>query len=96
MANRLGANVSTFTATISGAGHELVADRLDQVIVNGEAEQAKALLAILIAELRVNGRSEILPTYRVGAPVVCAPSSSVEPTGIEPVTSCLQSRRSPS
>ena len=60
------------------------------------AEQAKALLAILIAELRVNSRSEILPTYRVGAPVVCAPSSSVEPTGIEPVTSCLQSRRSPS
>jgi hypothetical protein len=23
--------------------------------------------------------------------LVCAPSSSVEPTGIEPVTSCLQS-----
>ena len=59
-----------------------VADRLDQVIVNGEAEQAKALLAILIAELRVKSRSEILPTYRVGAPVVCAPSSSVEPTEV--------------
>jgi hypothetical protein len=52
------------------------------VIANGEPEQAKALLAILIAELRVNGRSEILPTYRVGAPVVCAPSSSVEPTEV--------------
>jgi hypothetical protein len=26
-----------------------------------------ALLAVLIAELRVNSRSEILPTYRVGA-----------------------------
>gem|GEM_PF-1209810 len=37
-----------------------------------------------IAELRVNSRSEILPTYRVGAPVVCAPSSSMEPTGPEP------------
>jgi hypothetical protein len=41
-----------------------------------EPEQAKALLAILIGELRVNSRNEILPTYRVGAPVVCAPNSS--------------------
>jgi hypothetical protein len=53
-----------------------------------------ALLRILIAELRVNSRDEILLTYRVGAPVVCAQTSSVEPTGIEPVTSCLQRRRS--
>jgi hypothetical protein len=37
------------------------------VIEHGEPEQAKALLAIL-------------PTYRVSAPVVCAPNSSVEPT----------------
>jgi hypothetical protein len=44
------------------------------------AEQAKALLAILIADLRVNSRDEILPTYRVGAPVVCAQTSSVERT----------------
>ena len=64
-----------------------VADRLDEVIADGEPEQAKALLAILIAELRVNSRSEILPTYRVGAPVVCAPSSSVELAGLEPATS---------
>jgi hypothetical protein len=47
---------------------------------HGEPEQAKALLAILIAELRVNSRNEILPTYRVGAPVVCAPNSSVGET----------------
>jgi hypothetical protein len=33
-------------------------------------QQTLVLLAILIAELRVNSRSEILPTYRVGAPVV--------------------------
>jgi len=32
---------------------------------------------ILIADLRVNSRAEILPTYRVGAPVVCAQTSSV-------------------
>jgi|HubBroStandDraft_3_1064219.scaffolds.fasta_scaffold87209_2 hypothetical protein len=60
-----------------------VADQLDHVIEHGEPEQAKALLAILIAELRVNSRNEILPTYRVGAPVVCAPNSSVEPTDLK-------------
>jgi hypothetical protein len=30
----------------------------------GDPDQAKALLRILIAELRVNSRNEILPTYR--------------------------------
>lgn len=54
-----------------------VADHLDHVIAHGEPEQAKALLGILIADLRVNSRSEVLPTYRVGAPVVCAQTSSV-------------------
>ena len=73
-----------------------VADHLAHVIANGDPDQTKALLRILIADLRVNGRAEILPTYRVGAPVVCAQTSSVEPAGIEPATSCLQSRRSPS
>jgi hypothetical protein len=66
------------------------------VIANGEREQAKTLLGTLIAELRVNSRSEILPTYRVGAPVVCAPNGSVGDTGLEPVTSALSRRRSPS
>jgi hypothetical protein len=48
------------------------AQRLDEGLrhVVGEREHAKALLAILIAELRVNSLSEIVPTYRVGAPVV--------------------------
>jgi hypothetical protein len=46
-----------------------------------EPEQAKALLAILIADLRVNSRAEVIPTYRVGTPVVCAPTSSVGPIG---------------
>jgi Resolvase, N terminal domain len=39
--------------------------------------------AILIAELRVNSHNEILPTYRVGAPVVCAQTSPVGVAGIE-------------
>jgi site-specific DNA recombinase len=82
-------------ATPDKAALRAVADRLDHVIASGEPEQAKALLAILIAELRVNSRSEILPTYRVGAPVVCAPHSSVELAGLEPATSWVRSRRSP-
>jgi site-specific DNA recombinase len=58
-----------------------VANNLDQLIARDEPERAKALLATLIVELRVNSRSEILPTYQVGVPVVCAPSSSVDPSG---------------
>jgi hypothetical protein len=45
---------------------------LGQVIATGDSDRAKALPRILIAELRVSRRSEVLPTYRVGAPVVCA------------------------
>jgi site-specific DNA recombinase len=73
-----------------------VADNLEATIATAEPRQAKALLRLLIKDLRVNARSEIVPTYRVVTPTVCALPSSVEPTGIEPVTSCLQSRRSPS
>jgi hypothetical protein len=73
-----------------------VADRLEDVVGVGDLKQAKALLRLLIKDLRVNGRKEILPTYRVVADAVCALPSSVERTGIEPVTSGLQSRRSPS
>jgi hypothetical protein len=40
----------------------------------------------LIKELRINGRSEILPTYRVVTPEVCATTSSVGAAGIEPAT----------
>jgi site-specific DNA recombinase len=63
--------------TPDAAALRAVADQLDHVIEHGEPEQAKALLAILIAELRIDSRNEIMPTYRVGAPVVCAPNSSV-------------------
>ncbi len=73
-----------------------VADQLEEVIAEAEPQKAKALLRLLIEELRVNGRAEIRPTYRLVAPTVCAMSEKVERTGIEPVTSGLQSRRSPS
>ena len=73
-----------------------VADRLRDTIAAGEPAQTKALLRLLIKELRVNGRSEILPTYRVVASEVCATTSSVEPAGLEPATSTLPAWRSPS
>lgn len=44
-------------------------------------EQAKTQLGILIADmLRLLMRSDVLPTYLVGAPSVCAPTSSVGET----------------
>jgi hypothetical protein len=57
-----------------------VADQLAHVIATGDSDQTKALLRILIADLHVNSRREILPTYRVGAPVVCAQTSSMGET----------------
>ncbi len=71
------------------------ASHLEAVIASGEPEQAKALLRILIAELRVNGRHDIQPTYRVITPNhaaatgVCARSEKVGPAGLEPATNRL-------
>jgi site-specific DNA recombinase len=73
-----------------------VADLLETVFDAGDPQKAKALLRLLIDELRVNSRAEILPTYRLVTPEVCAMSEKVERAGIEPATSGLQSRRSPS
>jgi site-specific DNA recombinase len=72
----------TLTAPDTTALHA-VADQLAHVIANGDTDQTKALLRILIADLHVNSRNEILPTYRVGTPVVCAQTSSVGDTGLE-------------
>lgn len=69
-----------------------VADRLDRVIASGEPGKTKALLRLLIAELRVNNKAEIQPTYRVLTPDrlptagVCATSGKVGRAGIEPAT----------
>jgi hypothetical protein len=73
-----------------------VAGQLERVIAEGEPQKTKALLRLLIQELRVEGRARIQPTYRLATPEVCATSEKVERTGIEPVTSALQRRRSPS
>jgi site-specific DNA recombinase len=78
-------------ATTSPDAAELaaVADNLETTISTAEPRQAKALLRLLIKDLRVNGRREILPTYRVVTDAVCALPSSVGGDGIEPPTSCL-------
>jgi site-specific DNA recombinase len=72
-----------------------LADQLDEILANESPEQAKELLRLLIKEIRVHDRRQIVPTYRVPAAVRAMPRK-VERTGIEPVTSGLQSRRSPS
>jgi site-specific DNA recombinase len=61
-----------------------IADQLESVVAQAEPQQAKALLRHLIAELKVNGRADIQPTYRVMTPTVCATSEKVEAAGIEP------------
>jgi site-specific DNA recombinase len=70
-----------------------VADQLERVIAEGEPQKTKALPRLLIQELRVDGRAQIQPTYRLVTPTVCATSETVERAGIEPVTSGLQRRR---
>jgi hypothetical protein len=44
-------------------------------------------------QIQVMGREEIVPTYRI-PPLVRAVSGSVDPTGIEPVTSAMPWRHS--
>jgi hypothetical protein len=56
----------------TAADLKTVADRLDQVIASGEPEKTKALLRLLIAELRVNSRAKIQPTYNVLTPAALA------------------------
>jgi hypothetical protein len=44
------------------------ADLVETVIDAGDPQKAKALLRLLIDDLRVNGRAELLPTYRLVTP----------------------------
>lgn len=60
-----------------------VADQLEHLLAEGKPEKTKALLRLLIQELRVDGRARIQPTYRLATPEVCATSEKVERTGIE-------------
>ena len=44
--------------------------------------------------IRIDARDHIEPTFRV--PAIRVDNGYMEPDGIEPTTSCVQSRRSPS
>jgi hypothetical protein len=59
-----------------------------------EPSQRKHLIHQLVASIEIRDRDWIQPTLRL--PTVRIQGGSVERTGIEPVTSGLQSRRSPS
>jgi site-specific DNA recombinase len=61
-----------------------IADVLETVAAEGHPRKAKALFHLLIDELRVNSRAEILPTYRLVTPAVCAMSEKVGGMRIEP------------
>ena len=81
--------------TPDAANLAAIADQLEDLVSTGDPKQTKALLRLLVKDLRVNGRSEILPTYRVVTDAVCALPSSVGGTGLEPVTPSLSSWCSP-
>jgi hypothetical protein len=55
------------------------------LIGSATPQQRKALIRLLIKELRVMSRKETLPTYKIPA-LVRAPEGQVVPTGFEPVS----------
>jgi site-specific DNA recombinase len=55
------------------------------LIGSATPQQKKALMRLLVKELRVMSRKEILPTYKIPA-LVRAPEGHVVPTGFEPVS----------
>jgi hypothetical protein len=79
---------------ISEADLDAIRQRVRAALDDGGPMRVKAILQELTDEIRIDGRDAIELTFLV--PAVRPPSGSMEPTGIEPVTSCLQSRRSPS
>jgi site-specific DNA recombinase len=82
----LAAQISDPADSLDPTALAAVAERLRDTLARSQPEQTKALLRLLIKELRVNGRSEIIPTYRIVIPEVCATTSSVGAAGIEPAT----------
>ena len=64
-----------------------IADQFERLLTSGEPQKTKALIRELVAELRVNSKSEVLPSYYLNAAPVCATSEKVGGDGIEPPTS---------
>jgi hypothetical protein len=65
-------------------------DALRSALKDSAPRRTKAVLHNLIEMIRVDARDHIEPTFRV--PAVRIDYGYMEPTGIEPVTSCLQRR----
>jgi hypothetical protein len=61
------------------------AQDLQRLIEKATPQQKKALMRLLVKELRVMSRKEIVPTYKIPA-LVRAPEGQVVPTGFEPVS----------
>jgi len=61
------------------------ARNLQLLIQSGTPQQRKALVRLLVKELRVMSRQDILPTYKIPA-LVRAPEGQVVLTGFEPVS----------
>ena len=68
---------------------------LPELLTVGSAQQRKALVPKLVKEIRVMGRDEIVPAYRISS-LVRAPQGWVDPIGVEPTTSAMPWRRSTS
>jgi hypothetical protein len=73
--------------------HEPPDQRVKRATAN--PEQANELLRLLIKDIRVHDQHTIIPTYRI-PPAVRTMHGTVGDTGLEPVTSALSRRRSPS
>lgn len=69
------------------------AEDLGTLLRAGTAQQRKALFRLLVKELRVMSREEILPTYKIPA-LVRAPEGQVEVRGFEPLASAVRRQRS--
>jgi site-specific DNA recombinase len=67
---------------------------LHDALNGGVPTRVKTVLQTLIDGIQVHARDNIQPTFRI--PTVRVDYGYMEPAGIEPATSCLQSRRSPS
>lgn len=71
LTRRVGTNARTAPDGTALAG---LANQLDEIIANGNPEQAKELLRLLVKEIRVlHNRRRIVPTYRVPAAVRAIP-----------------------
>ena len=92
LADSLGAQAHTPPDTAAIAG---LADQLEDILTSESPQQAKELLRLLVKEIHVHDRRRIIPTYRIPAAVRAIPRK-VELGGLEPPTSWVRSRRSPS